>query len=435
MEHHIGQPGHPAPDLLIYTARHWRKIVLWGIGGAILLLLFSYTRPRTYVATTTVLPPEKESAGGMLAFLANSVSALDILKGSIGGGNPELDEFKTIIESRTIAEDVAKDSIVAAYYLHRDTSYKGMVDALQGSIRSEALRTGEFTVTVNTSAARFASKSAQDSARRMSAYISNRYVEALDRFNRDRLMTSAKNSRIFVEQEYKGKMVDLDSAYGRLEQFQESHQAISLPDQLSATVAAAAKLTGEKEQLEMERTVAEQEFSPTEPHVKALDAKVQAAQQELNRYDSGGAGEYILALKSAPALTRELAGCLREVKVLEQVTAFLREELEQERISEQRDLPSLQVLDRAPVPNGSASPVRAMYIVIGLILGLAIGFGWVQWKRFTSDVRTHPEAHYRLVNVWRSMRRGNGAQLLDPIPVQASHGAVHTSVTDVKTRV
>ncbi len=420
----------PANDVLMNTARHWKKIVLFGVAGMILLLAFSFTRPRTYVASTVVLPPEKEAAGGMLAFLANSISALDILKGSIGGGNPELEEFKTILESRTIAEEVAKDSVVHTYFHHRDTSYEGMVSTLQASVKGEALRTGEFIVTVNSSAPGFTSKSARDSARKMSAYLSNRFVEALDRFNRDRLMTSAKNTRIFVEQEYKGKMIDLDSAYGRLEQFQELHQAISLPDQLTATVTAAAKLTGEKQELEMKRNVAEQEFSTNAPPVKALAAEVEAAQLELNKYDSGGAGEYIIALKNAPALTRELAGYLREVKVLEQVTAFLREELEQERISEQRDLPSLQVLDAAQTPNAPASPNRPLYSVIGLLLGLLIGFGNVQFRRFRDDVRARPEAHYRLVNVWRALRKGTRAEMLTPLQPQMTSGTVSSSTAE-----
>lgn len=390
-------------DYLTNVARHWRRTLLLGLLGSLALLVFSFTRPQTFIATTTVLPPEHEGAGGMLAFLANTSSALDFLKGDIGS-NPTLDLFKTIIESRTVSEDVAGDSVIHTYFGRRDTSLKSITDALQGSIQGEAMRTGMLTVTVKLNAPGLASKRELDSARRMTAYLANKFVEALDRFNRDRLMTSAKNSRMFVEREYQAKKAELDSAYAQLQQFQETHQAISLPEQLAATVSAAAKLTGQKQELEMEREVASHELSPNSPQIEALGSELEATQQELDKYDSGGAGAYVLALKSAPALSRALAGYSREVKVLEQVTAYLREEFEQERISEQRDLPSLQVLDAAQIPDERSSPNRILYTILGLLIGLALGFASVGYEMFASDVRSRPEVHYRLINALQAMR-------------------------------
>jgi uncharacterized protein involved in exopolysaccharide biosynthesis len=248
----------------------------------------------------------------------------------------------------------------------------------------------------------------------MSAYLANRFIVALDRFNRDRLMTTARNTRVFVEQEYKGKLADLDSAYGRLQQFQEGHEAISLPEQLAATVAAAGKLTGEMQQEEMQLQVEERELGPNSPRIKTLKAELEAAQEQLDKYDNGGAnghaaGEYVVALKNAPTLSRQLAGYLREVKVLEQVSGYLRQQLEQEKISEQRDLPSLQVLDAAMPPTGRSSPNRITYSIIGILLGFTIGLFLVYSKRFVRDVRDRPDVHYRLINVMNSIRRGSRA--------------------------
>jgi hypothetical protein len=352
----------------------------------------------------------------MLAVLANAnaSSALDLLKGDVAA-SPTLELFKTILESRSIAEDVAADSVVSTYFLRRDTSRKAIASVLQSSVESEALRTGMLTVSAMISAPRFASSSQLDSARKMSAYIANRFIAALDRFNRDRLMTTARNTRIFVEQEYKGKLADLDSAYGRLQQFQDAHEAISLPEQLAATVMAAGKLTAEMQQEEMQLQVEERELGPNSPRIQTLKAGIEAAQAQLDKYDNGGsdghsAGEYVVALKNAPTLSRQLAGYLREVKVLEQVSGYLRQQLEQEKISEQRDLPSLQVLDAAIPPTDRAKPNRLLYSVIGILFGLFAGLALVYSRRFVRDVRENPDAHYRLINVMNSIRRGNPAR-------------------------
>lgn len=416
------------PDFLTFAARRWRRIVILAIGGALLLGLFSYTRPQVFVATATVLPPEHEGMGGLLSFLSTSsaASAISMLGGNIGA-NPTLELFKTIIESRSVAEDVATDTAIHSFFFRRDTSQRGIVNTLNGSVQGDALRTGELSVTVRCSAPKFSSKAELDSTRRMTAYIANKFIEALDRFNRDRLMTSAKNTRIFVQEEYTSKMAELDSAYGRLQQFQEVHGAIALPEQLTATVSAAAKLTSQMQQLEMQRTVEARELGPNDPRIRELDAEREAAQEELSKYDSGGVGKYVLALNSAPELSRELAGYLREVKVLEQVTAYLRGELEQDRISEQRDLPSLQVLDAALPPTAPSSPNRKLFAVVGFLLGLIIAIGLTLFEHFYRDVRERPLVHYRLINVLSAMRYGNRAELLMPLQPP-------TSATEISTQ-
>ncbi|MDP4200327.1 MAG: Wzz/FepE/Etk N-terminal domain-containing protein [Bacteroidota bacterium] len=407
------------PDFWLLLVRHVKLIILGAFLGGLVLFVYAKFLPETYQATATVLPPERSGSGGMLAFLANTSSAFDFLKNGAGADNPTLDLFKTIVESRTIAEDVARDSIVHDYLKRSDTSWKGIVGQLQGSLSSEAMRTGMFTVSIKLRTPRFPSAHQRDSVRMMTAYIANTFVSALDRFNRDRLMTSARNTRVFIEAEHQLKMAQLDSSYARLQQFQETHQAISLPEQLAATVSAAATLTGQIQQTEMELGVESHELEASSPRVKALTAQLDASKAALAKYDDGGAGEYVIALKNAPALARELAGYMRETKVLEQVTGFLRQELEEQRINEERDLPSLQILDRALPPTGPTAPNTKLFGIVGLILGLfgTMGFVWV--RSFVLDIRDRPAVHYRLVNIMRTARHGKRATLLAPTEIVA----------------
>ena len=411
---------HRKPDWLMLLARSRKAVLGAAIATSIFFFVLTFILPHNYESTATVLPPERQGVGGMLSsLLSSNSSALSLLKGG-ASDNPTLDLFKTIVESRSVAEDVASDRRIAAFFKRYDTTTSNIVRALQGSIKSEALRTGEFTLTVELETPALPSKQEADSTKLMAAYIANRFVAELDRFNRDRLLTSARNTRIFVEEEYNDRMVQLDSAYRQLQAFQEAHQAIALPEQLSATVTAAAKLTSQIEQLEMQIGVEERELGPNSPHMQALDAELAAEKSELQKYDDGGAGEYILALKNVPELSRELAHYLREVKVLEQVTAYLRQELEQDRISEQRDLPSLQVLDSAQPPKKRSSPNRTIYTILGFILGLGFGMGYVSFKSFRQDMRERPQEHYRLLNLMNTLRHGEKAEILSPFAPQST---------------
>ncbi len=400
-------------SLSVLLARQWKTILASSFAGAVLLFLCSWLLPVGYEATATVLPPERQGMGGMLAFLSNSPVG-DLLKGDVGGGNPATDLFKSIIDSRSVAEEVAEEPRIHSFLMRLDTNSKGHSELLRDALQTEAVRTGVFTVSVTLKGRRFASSADLDSTRVMAAYVANRFVAALDRFNRDRLMTSARNTRIFLEAEYAKGMLKLDSAYKALQEFQDAHQAISLPEQLSATVSAAAKLTAQIQQIETAISVEEHDLGPGSSTIKLLTAQLEAAKSQLAKYDEGGAGEYILALKSAPELARQLAHYLRETKVNEQLTAYLRTELEQQRISEQRDLPSLQVLDPAQPPTQPSSPNRKLLAALGLIFGLLGAVLYVLISNFIEDVRQHPEAHYRFVNFSRSIRMGKNAQLLAP---------------------
>lgn len=419
----------------VVLAQNVKTIVLMIVLGAVILVGYSLTLPKKFSASSTVLPPERQGMGGMLAsFLSNS-PIFEMLKGE-GTQNPTTDLFKTVIDSRSVSEEVARDPVINAYLartVHRagglaDTTIKWMGETVRGAMMSEGLRTGQFIVTVTLATPRFPSAKELDSTRIMSAYITNKYVEALDRFNRDRLLTSAKGTRIFIEGEYDKRMVQLDSSYRRLQAFQQEHQAIALPEQLAATVGAAAKLTGEIQKIETALRVEERELGPSAPTVKTLNAELEEAKNQLQKYDDGGAGEYILALKSAPELTRELAGLMRETKVLEQISAYLRSELEQQRIAEQRDLPSLQTLDGAVAPTAPTGMGRTTFAIIGVLLGLIVGTLFVLIRQFVRDVRTRPEAHYRLINLIRTIQKGEHAVLLAPLDPQTTDDASAAAV-------
>ncbi|HWF44228.1 MAG TPA: Wzz/FepE/Etk N-terminal domain-containing protein, partial [Candidatus Kapabacteria bacterium] len=171
------------PDWLLIFARSRTALLGWVFGAGLLFFLWTFVLPQTYESTATVLPPERQGVGGMISSLLGNSAALDLLKGG-ASDNPTLDLFKTIVESRSVAEEVAQDPRIVRFLGTYDTTRANYPKMLQGSIQSEALRTGEFTLTVNLPTPRLPSKSEIDSTRLMSAYIANKFVAELDRFNR-----------------------------------------------------------------------------------------------------------------------------------------------------------------------------------------------------------------------------------------------------------
>jgi tyrosine-protein kinase Etk/Wzc len=397
-------------DYLTMMARHRTAVVGFTLVFGVLFFAFTFVMRFTFSSTATLLPPEKQQLGGLMSFLAGS-GALDIMKTQ---ENPALDLFQNVLESRTLAEEVARDPRIIRYFSAWDTSQKSIAGAVQRSMQVDALRNGMMTVTIDMETHWSPDDAEKDSAKVLSAYLANKLVATLDNFNRERLMTSARNTRVFVEGEYKKRMQQLDTAYASMQNFQQKNKAVSLPDQLSATVTAAAELGASIQQMEIQLSVEERELSPNSDRIQTLRAQLQAAKRALAGFDDGSVGDYVVGLKGVPQLARQFAGLTREIKLLETLTAYLRQQWEQEKINEQRNLPSLQVLDPAIPPDRKSSPKRLAMLLLGLSCGFVASIVYVGVQRFRSLVKIDRFERRRFINFMHALRHGKNAKF-DPV--------------------
>jgi tyrosine-protein kinase Etk/Wzc len=381
-------------DFFTLLARYKKTVIFIPVLFGCVFLGYTYYMPQTFTGLTTLIPPEKNQQSGLISFLTGS-GALDLMKSA---ENPALDMFKNVLDSRLIAEQIEEDPRIHRYFATFDTSAKGIAGAIHNSMQSEALRNSMFDVSVSIKTHWNPTQEEKDSARMLVPYLAKVYVDHLDRYNRERLMTQAKNTRIFVEGEYNKRMEQLDTAYAMLQTFQELHKAISLTDQLAASVSNAAQVGSQVQQLEMQLAVEERELSPNSGRVQLLRAQLEEAKRQLKKYDEGGVGDYVMAFKDVPQLARELANHTREVKLLETLTGYLRQQLEQERINEQRDLPTLQVLDPAIAPDVRSSPSRYSMLLLGLFSGLLLSIIYVFVRNYLIQVKMHPEEHVHYLN-------------------------------------
>ena len=382
-------------DFFTLLAKHKRVVFFSTFFLGICFLAFTYIMPQTFVGESSLIPPEKQGQSGLMSFLTGGSGALDLMKGA---ENPAIDMFKNVLDSRQLSEQIAKDQRIRRYFATFDTSEKGIVGGIHNAMLCEALRNSIFTVDITIKTHWLPDAAEKDSARLLVPYLAKVFVDHLDRYNRERLMTTARNTRIFVEGEYHNRIAQLDTAYGKLQAFQEEHKTISLTDQLSTSVTSAAMLGSQQQQLEMQLAVEERDLTPNSGRIQLLRAQLEEAKRELRKYDQGGVGDYVMAFKDVPTLTHQLANLTREVKLLETLSAYLRQQLEQERINEQRDLPTLQVLDAAIAPDRRSSPSRFSMLLIGLFSGFILSIIYIAIRNYYDNVALNPEEHARYLN-------------------------------------
>jgi capsule polysaccharide export protein KpsE/RkpR len=199
----------------------------------------------------------------------------------------------------------------------------------------------------------------KDSVKNFAALISNSYVEALDKINREKISFKAKRAREYIENQLLLTKAQLDSAEHRLMEFQKTNKAISLPDQLKSAIEGSADIKSEIIKTEIEIGLLEPNLKDDNKTLVALRKKLSELKQEYDKFEIG-TEDYLIAFESVPELGMELAQLLREVKIQSEVYLLLQQQYYREKIQENRDLPTIEILDEAIPPLKVSSP-RIIY--------------------------------------------------------------------------
>jgi tyrosine-protein kinase Etk/Wzc len=252
----------------------------------------------------------------------------------------------------------------------------------------------------------------EDKDKNRAASVANRFVWEMDRINREKSTSQAKNARIFIEERLAQTQKDLSRAEEDLRRFQEENKTIFLDDQMKAAIEKAAELKAQMVSAEVKMNVLSRTFSPSHPQVRSLGSEIREIKNQLEILELGNEnedseGKTILDVPFAqvPSLSLKLARLLREVKIQGSVFELLTQQYEQYRIQETKDTPTVQVLDRAVPPEKRVRPRRAVLVIISGILSLFTStvfiFGLEYFKRAKQK---DPETIARLeslLGAWR----------------------------------
>ena len=205
-----------------------------------------------------------------------------------------------------------------------------------------------------------------DSLKIMSALLSNSFIAALDSINKAKLTSKAKRARIYIERQIVRTKAVLDSVEFRLMRFQDENKTISLPEQIAAAIDAAAKLKTEIIQTEIELGFLETNLRGNNQALIALRNKLTELREQYDKMQLGSK-DYLLAFSDVPELGKKLADLLRDVKIQNEVYLLLQQQYYKEKIQENRDIATVEILDEAIPPLRKSSPKVIYSTVIGSI--------------------------------------------------------------------
>ena len=350
------------------------KVTILTMFFLFLILYFIY--PVTFNSQATILPPESKSQMGSLSGLLGGGQDLSgLLSGSFSNANSQL--YREILKSRTASEYVVRKHNLVKYF-----DKKNEIEAVQelsGRVNIVINKEGIITLSVDLNTTIFPMMFDEiDSVKNFSATLSNSFIEALDKINREKLSSKAKRAREYIEGQLVKTRMQLDSVETALMNFQEKNKTVALPEQVSAAIETAAQIKSEIMKTEINIGLLTVNLSDDNKELQALRKKHQQLQAQYNRMELGNQ-DYLLAFKEVPELGKELATLLREIKIQNEVYILLQQQYYKEKIQENRDLPTVEVLDTAIPPQRKSSPKVVMSTIAGgiftfLLMSLLIVF-------------------------------------------------------------
>ena len=341
-------------DLRPLVRRVWaqRRLVLaTTLVAAVLGVLVSMLVPKWYRSTAVILPPEETDITANLGVMGRALSKFPAL-GEFGEYTTPADIYKAILRSRTVQGDlIDRFHLMDVYRIKsRETAMKRLAKSTGVKLNPD----GTIEVYV------------EDRDPRRAAALAGGMIDALDRYNIAKRNTQGHRTRVFLEQ----RVAEVDSALRAsevaLKQYQEAHSTVAPVSAPSNTeVASAADLMAQKIALEVRIGVLRGYLR--EDNDQLVQARRQLA--ELERQ-----------IARIPALQSDLARLVRDNKLQEQLYLLLSAELEDARVKEMRDTPTVTVLDPPVVPEKHQGPRKSLFAFVSAMLA-ALGASVVVMRR------------------------------------------------------
>ncbi|MBW2037389.1 MAG: hypothetical protein JRI41_07920 [Deltaproteobacteria bacterium] len=386
-------------DLIYPLYKRRRFLILFCVLSVAAVGIISIAMPKTYEATAVILPEAKQGTGSELkaAFLEQfGISGL----GATTATPAEV--FESVLKSRELARGV-----LSRYnYFHiMGIDNKSRQKVIDGFAKSVKVKKGRKEPTLSVSI------DSHDPT--VAADLANTYIVELDKYNRTNMVTSAQRLRKYIEERLQAANAELELAQQELRKFQEQNRAISISKQAEATLKVLSELEARRVALEVQKAAKEKFYRGQHLEIEQLNAQMEAIQKNINRLTYSeeprvpverekGKVEFYIPLTCIPALNFDESRLLLKVKAKTGVVTMLTTQLEQAKLDEARDMPTINVLDRAHPPERPIKPRLKLNILLGAVVALFLGIFLIFFLEYTHRVGQDPETSPK----WQEIKDG-----------------------------
>jgi uncharacterized protein involved in exopolysaccharide biosynthesis len=335
-----------------------------------LVMGYTFIMPYTYMANSSIMPPEKTSGGSLNSFLQNVSGMIDLSGGGQVDSRSKL--MKSILSSRSVAEKIYDKLELNDNILFKEYEKQDVIGLIPSLFEVEVEKSGIIMLSGFIPTGYLPNDKEKQAAAELSYKLTNVAIDALNEVLVEKNSSTAKNSRMYVENEIRKYKIQLDSVSTELETFQSDNKVLALEEQTTAIVSQVIELNSLLTETKTKLNLAKIQYAENSPQITALQSQVDFLQRQSNELQAGNNDEFSISLNKVPNLTRKYLELFRDKTILMNVLTYLETQKHQEAIQEEKDIPVVQVLDTAIQPKNKYSPSRGKILFISLFISTVI---------------------------------------------------------------
>ena len=372
----------------IMVLSRWKKTVLFTtLLFVITAIALALTMKPQYIATTVVIPKE-DNMDVVSSFIKNMPIAKNQLKGNIFSPATDIENvYLAVLKSRKLQLDVIHTFDLANVYKFRKGHYfiEDVLKAFNKRVKSYISDEGMLFVTV------------EDESPKRAADIANYITSVMDNIYGNLAVETARNRRIFLEEQLRIIKKDLRNCEDSLTQFQVINRIVDVEQQAKATIDAGAMVEAKLLATELELNIAKKTFTPDNQKIKEMETNLAEMKKQRESLTDVRESSLLLPLKIAPQVGIAFVRLKRNLKVQELAFEFIMQQYEAAKFEEAKNTPHVQILDRADPPEKRSKPKRKRMVIIAFLLSMIFNFIIVNVLENVKRMRRNNTENYRKI--------------------------------------
>ncbi len=274
--------------------------------------------------------------------------------GDIGGGgstSKELSLYESIILSRRCVEET-----IIRFKLNDEWEFKYMQEAIK-NFRENIVEIKKDKLSSTMEIGVFDKNPVR--AKEINEFL----IQELNKINIELNVLNAKNNREFMQSRLDVVKQELKDKEDSLRDYQNRF-GLSPELTAKATSQAGIQLEIEIKSEEVKLDILKKLLSPDQAEVKSQELKISLLKKELNDIKNSDDPSHSLNLKGAPDVILNYVRLQRNVEIQNKILTYIIPLVEQAKIEEKKEMPSVAILDKPYVPEKKVKPKRLTMVVV-----------------------------------------------------------------------